>query len=190
MDTAQEILDSAARLFARFGYRKTTVADIARESGVAKGSIYLHYDSKQDLFLRLIQQRLVENLDRLDAALAAAASDRSAIADGLVTLLGGLLEARREMTVEEMGIDLNLAGRIIDLHRRAQPRLARALARPLESFRRRKPVTYDTENAAWLLSETTLIILVRTARDTEFDWRRYINTMIELLMPAGMVETT
>ncbi len=41
------LLDAAAVLFVRHGFDKTTVADIAREAGVGKGSVYLHFESKE-----------------------------------------------------------------------------------------------------------------------------------------------
>lgn len=50
----QRILDAAFRLIAHYGYDKTTVSDIAREAGVSKGAIYLHYDSKESLFEALL----------------------------------------------------------------------------------------------------------------------------------------
>lgn len=56
----QRILDTAADLFIQYGYDKTTVSDIAREAGVSKGVIYLHFDSKdallEALFLRETQR--------------------------------------------------------------------------------------------------------------------------------------
>ena len=50
----QKILDAAATLFVHYGYDKTTVSDIAREAGISKGAIYLHYESKDDLFEALL----------------------------------------------------------------------------------------------------------------------------------------
>jgi AcrR family transcriptional regulator len=38
------------RLFARFGFDKTSIDDIAREAGVSKGAVYLHWPSKDTLF--------------------------------------------------------------------------------------------------------------------------------------------
>jgi AcrR family transcriptional regulator len=46
----QRILDATATLLVRYGYRKTTVDDVAREAGVGKGTIYLHWKDKNDLF--------------------------------------------------------------------------------------------------------------------------------------------
>lgn len=44
------ILDAAATLLIRWGYRKTTIDDVAREAGVGKGTIYLHWPDKNKLF--------------------------------------------------------------------------------------------------------------------------------------------
>jgi AcrR family transcriptional regulator len=46
----QRILDAAGTLLIRFGYRKTTIDDVAREAGVGKGTIYLHWKDKNELF--------------------------------------------------------------------------------------------------------------------------------------------
>jgi AcrR family transcriptional regulator len=48
------ILDAAAALLVRWGYRKTTIDDVAREAGVGKGTIYLHWKDKNALFLAAV----------------------------------------------------------------------------------------------------------------------------------------
>ena len=67
----QRILDVAAQLITHYGYDKTTVSDIAREAGISKGAIYLHFESKEALFEALILQELETYtqvwLDRLEA---------------------------------------------------------------------------------------------------------------------------
>src|ERR1041384_6149167 len=72
------ILDATDRLLARFGYRKMTVEDIAAEAGIGKGSIYLHFSSKEEVVLSHID-RIVDRLqDRLKeiARSDAAAAER------------------------------------------------------------------------------------------------------------------
>ncbi len=51
---AERILDAAATLILRWGFDKTTIDDIAREAGVAKGTIYLHWKTRDDLLMALI----------------------------------------------------------------------------------------------------------------------------------------
>ncbi len=46
----ERVLDAAAALLVRWGYRKTTIDDVAREAGVGKGTIYLRWKNKNDLF--------------------------------------------------------------------------------------------------------------------------------------------
>ncbi len=50
----ERILDAAATLLMRWGYRKTTIDDVAREAGVGKGTIYLHWKDKNELFRAVI----------------------------------------------------------------------------------------------------------------------------------------
>lgn len=67
------ILDAALRLLPRSGYRKTTLDDLAAESGVARRTIYLHFPSKEEIFLASID-RVVE---RVIAELGVIANERS-----------------------------------------------------------------------------------------------------------------
>ena len=64
---ADRILDAAAELMLRWGYNKTTIDDIARFAGVAKGTIYLHWKTREDLFMALMRReyvRLVEDIQQ------------------------------------------------------------------------------------------------------------------------------
>jgi AcrR family transcriptional regulator len=68
---AERILDAAAELIARWGYDKTTIDDIARRAGVAKGTIYLHWRTREDLFGALLYRENARWLDDFAARLAA-----------------------------------------------------------------------------------------------------------------------
>jgi AcrR family transcriptional regulator len=52
------ILSAATRLFARFGFKKTSVDQIAKDAGVAKGTVYLAADTKEDLFYQAVHREL------------------------------------------------------------------------------------------------------------------------------------
>jgi AcrR family transcriptional regulator len=61
----ERILDAAAELMLRWGYNKTTIDDIARHAGIAKGTIYLHWKTREDLFTALMRReyiRLAEDI--------------------------------------------------------------------------------------------------------------------------------
>ena len=64
----ERILEAAERVFALRGFYAAKVADIAREAGVADGTIYLYFKSKDDLLISLFESRIV----RVNQILAAA----------------------------------------------------------------------------------------------------------------------
>lgn len=61
IDVKRAILDATDALLARFGYRKMTVEDIAHEAGIGKGTVYLHFSSKEEVVLSHID-RIVDRL--------------------------------------------------------------------------------------------------------------------------------
>ena len=60
-DIRSEILDATDRLLTRYGYKKMTIDDLAKEVGIGKGSVYLHFSSKEDIALSHID-RIIERL--------------------------------------------------------------------------------------------------------------------------------
>ena len=69
--TREKLLATARRLFGRDGYEATSVEAVLREAGVARGSLYHHFDSKPALFDAVLDQVVAET-----AAEAAAAAAR------------------------------------------------------------------------------------------------------------------
>lgn len=63
-DVRELILDGVEVLLARYGYRKMTMEDVARQVGIGKGTIYLHFPGKEELVLshvdRVARKVLVE----------------------------------------------------------------------------------------------------------------------------------
>lgn len=65
------ILDAAARLITHYGYDKTSVDEIAREAGISKGAVYLHFRSKEAVLdavlLRATSEMMHSMFARVDA---------------------------------------------------------------------------------------------------------------------------
>ncbi len=62
------ILDATDLLLSRYGYKKMTIDDLAREVGIGKGSVYLHFSSKEDIVLSHIDRivdRVKEDLEKI-----------------------------------------------------------------------------------------------------------------------------
>ena len=66
-----QIITAAVVCFARTGYHATTMADVAEQAGVSKGTPYLYFESKQALFIVLHEQWDCGLADRVNAGVAA-----------------------------------------------------------------------------------------------------------------------
>lgn len=62
---ADIILQTAADLFAEYGYEKATLEEIAERACISKGSIYLEFASKEDILFTLICQSTTKQLDEM-----------------------------------------------------------------------------------------------------------------------------
>jgi AcrR family transcriptional regulator len=82
-DIRDLILDSVDVLLARFGYNKMTVEDIAQQTGIGKGTIYLHFSSKEELTLSHIDRII----DRMLAQLRLIAKNGSSPQDRIKKML-------------------------------------------------------------------------------------------------------
>lgn len=66
-NTRDAILDATDRLLAQSGYKKMTIDDLAQEVGIGKGSVYLHFESKEDIALSHIDRIIVRLTEQLQA---------------------------------------------------------------------------------------------------------------------------
>jgi AcrR family transcriptional regulator len=57
------VLAAAAVLFARWGFDKTSVDDIAREAGISKGAVYLEFPGKEELFRAVLYRELGRHME-------------------------------------------------------------------------------------------------------------------------------
>ncbi len=69
-DKRRQILDAAIEVFAATGFHKSRVSDIAREAGVADGTIYLYFKSKDDVLISIFEEAMGEMIERAEAAIA------------------------------------------------------------------------------------------------------------------------
>lgn len=64
-ERADRILDAAAELLARWGYRKVTVDEVVRRADVGKGTVYLHWHSRDDLLFAVLLREGAAVFDEL-----------------------------------------------------------------------------------------------------------------------------
>lgn len=92
-DAAREgILNAALDRFGRYGLRRTSMEDIARQAGVSRTSIYFHFGSKDQVFRALSEQLHEESLAAMEAALKADGGVEERIRTALEARFGRFVE--------------------------------------------------------------------------------------------------
>lgn len=94
-----QLVSAAAEVFATQGVSATSVADIVRAAGVAQGTFYLYFASKDDIILAVVE----DVADQLMAGFAQAvqAPDRSPV-ERLRSVIGGFAEASRDQSFTDV----------------------------------------------------------------------------------------
>ncbi|HVC59940.1 MAG TPA: helix-turn-helix domain-containing protein [Acetobacteraceae bacterium] len=102
-----EIVEAALRLFADRGFAATKLEDVAAAAGIGKGTIYLYFPTKEDLFRAVVRQAVLPNLEAAAALLEdpgrPAADILRAIAERFLLLLDTDLTAIPKLVVAESG---------------------------------------------------------------------------------------
>ncbi|RMH40405.1 MAG: TetR/AcrR family transcriptional regulator [Deltaproteobacteria bacterium] len=122
-DKRERILDAAERVFARHGFFNARVAEIARDAGVADGTIYLYFKSKDDLLISLFESRM----ERINRQLAERVAAETTAADRLRTFLHAYAELARDQphVAEVLTIELRQSSKFMKEY--ANPRFAEFL---------------------------------------------------------------
>lgn len=109
----QAILDAAWNMFQRTPYQSITMADVARRCDLAKGTVYLYFRTKEELFLHIEQDQLEAWFDEVDGKLKGPRIDAGSLAGYLAASLGerpGLVRLLAMLhSVLEQNIDFETA---------------------------------------------------------------------------------
>lgn len=90
----QEIILLAWQMFQHTAYDAITIAEVARQARLAKGTIFLYFRTKEELFLAVQQQQLEDWFSFIDAQLDATDDGAQAGIDAVVALFSGTLHER------------------------------------------------------------------------------------------------
>jgi AcrR family transcriptional regulator len=75
----QQILDGAKRVFMKMGFDAASMNDVTREAGVSKGTLYVYFDNKEELFTAMVETQRAAFLASMRTTLA----DHDGVEDGL-----------------------------------------------------------------------------------------------------------
>ena len=94
MDKKTAILHIADKLFARYGYQKTTMDDIASDCKMAKSSLYYYFQNKDDIFAEVIKQDSIIFRQKINEAVASALQPQ----DKIIAYVYSRLKHLRDLT--------------------------------------------------------------------------------------------
>jgi AcrR family transcriptional regulator len=128
----EQVLRHAKRIFARKGYHRTNISDIIARARIARGTFYLYFENKRDLFEELLAQVLGELRLRIQRLrIGPGEPDPVDQLRANLRRVLGLVLAERELTDillnHSMGFDRDLDSRIIDFYERVVDQIQRSL---------------------------------------------------------------
>ena len=143
---SDHILDAALPVFARHGFRKTSMADIARAAKISRASLYLSFGIKEDLFRAGSTRAHANTMREVEAALAARGDVFSRIESAIAVSQRGLIApfAGSPDAVELFDVNMALAS---DITLAARARLVALLAQALADAQTAGAVALDRLNS-------------------------------------------
>jgi TetR/AcrR family fatty acid metabolism transcriptional regulator len=110
-----QIIEAAIEVFAEKGFHAARVSDVARRAGVADGTIYLYFKSKDDLLLSIFEQKMDELIDGVRAAIAVHDDPRDKLR-AFAAFHFGLVE-RHRAAAEVLQVELRLSNKFLKEYR-------------------------------------------------------------------------
>lgn len=149
----KQIIDAAVRAFSKWGYHNCTMNKVAREAGVADGTLYLYVKSKEDLLVSAFTHVMNGMMEKLDHELSLIVDPVSKL-EMIIRMHFGLLEN-----------DPDMAG-FLQFHLRQPDRSIReAIREPLIQYARRIEAVIDEGKAMGVFREN---LATRTVRRMVF----------------------
>jgi AcrR family transcriptional regulator len=126
------ILDAAIPVFARYGFQKTTMADIARAAEISRASLYLAFNNKEELFRAGSARAHEQTMSDVEAALGRTGDVVDRIAAAISAFQEGLIApfSKSENAKELFDINMQLAA---DITTAARSKLLDLLAKALSN---------------------------------------------------------
>src|SRR4051812_25722702 len=184
------ILDAADRLLARFGYKKMTVDDIAREAGIGKGTVYLHFASKEEVVLSHVDRIVRPLFAELDAIAAQNLSAANRLRKMLIRRVMLRFDAAAPFSVSLSEVLSDLRPGVVERRQRHFVQEAKAVAAVLQEGQRlREFRKHNAAATARVLIAATNSLLPFSLSTAELGKRREVEATaagIADLLIAGL----
>ncbi|WP_042696154.1 TetR/AcrR family transcriptional regulator [Azospirillum sp. B506] len=100
----QEIVAAAMDVFAERGFAATRLEEVAARAGISKGTLYLYFPGKEELFKAVVRTAILPNLQRAEALAAAAGGPCFPVLERLLRMVAHLIVTTRLATIPRLVI--------------------------------------------------------------------------------------
>jgi len=126
-ERAALILEAAYEVLVEKGYHEASIDEIAARVGISKGSVYLHFASKEDLVVALVEQQIVRFLALIDHVIGEATTVRARLEQILLHIYTGI-QGEGQLLLELIN-SIGLTRGVIEKRVELQARIAEATER-------------------------------------------------------------
>jgi AcrR family transcriptional regulator len=184
-ETRERLLDATDRLVRQFGIGKTSMADVARAAGVARGTLYRYFESREVLFDALAQR----TTDRFFAEVAAAMGQRRSLAEQLGEFSEMMIRSIHPEAGPSAGNQAGMVRMLATQSVQALHRTARFLAPYIEAARDRGEVrvSLDVADAGeWLARILLSFTIFQASVSYAADDPRSVSQFVQRYAIAGL----
>ncbi|HAN79909.1 MAG TPA: hypothetical protein DCQ47_00505 [Gammaproteobacteria bacterium] len=173
IDREQDILSVSESLMADKGVRKVSIDTIAARTGIGKGTIYKHFDSKRDLLIAIAERHYAALFELLGRS----TDPTQALSDWIDARLGG---ARKSILIRELTETLAGDSGALSKLRESQVRMRKRLAQVLSGLSTTRGEAM--ERAMWLesLVQGALVEMESPLRSRSFDVDEWIESITRI----------
>lgn len=107
--TRAQLIDAAATVFARRGYIAASLDEVADEAGLTKGAVYSNFESKEDLFQAVIEDRLNEPMKNIVEVIDTSTGTTEEQAMAGARAFVGVVEREREVFLLALEMNIHVA---------------------------------------------------------------------------------
>lgn len=178
------VFDAAAAVFAQYGFKRTTMNDIAEAVGISRPALYLMFDNKEHLFQELSAYRINLSLKEAKAVLASAAPVRSRFIDALMIFEKTYSEpvANSPHGAELIDVNTSLAA---DVMTKGYASLVAALAKALKDAETSGEVSFENApmtHRAFVELLLSSIAGIKKQAGTKAEYRKQTQHVAEIFL--------
>jgi AcrR family transcriptional regulator len=184
-----EILAAALASFAERGFAATRLEDVAARAGISKGTLYLYFKGKEELFEAVVRATLLPNLERVEALAARFEGPSALLLERLLLTIAGVMDSRvgaiPKLVIAEAGNFPDLARFYLDEVVRRGLRLIGAILR--RGIERGEFRAVDIDHAVFCVSGPMLLAALwknslEAYDDAALDTQALVRAHLDLLL--------